>query len=571
MKISKLVFETSKNAPQGAKIVSHVLLLRAGFIKQVANGIYTLGMPAQRMALKIENIIRSEMDKIGGQEVKFPVVAPKELWEASGRYDSIGGELARFKDRTGHDMVLGMTHEEASVHFAMNTVSSYQKLPFMMYQIQTKFRDELRSRGGLIRVREFTMKDAYSFHLTQEDLEEHYYLQHAAYLSIFNKIGLKNVISVKSDTGMMGGTAAHEFMLLTPDGEDEIITCPKCGYSANMEVAYCAQYPADAASTLPKTEVFTGQHKTIDEVSSFLNISPEKIIKAVVFAPRGEQNPNPIVVFLRGHLDVSESKLRRALKKDIVPFDASAYPALAYGNIGAIGLTEDITVVFDKSIDGAAGMATGANKPEDHLTGVDVGRDFEVQEFVDVAKVRVGDVCKHCGAPLKIENGIEIGNIFQLGDKYTQAMGMTVATESGEAIAPLMGCYGIGVGRAIAAVVQDSHDERGMILPAAIAPWTVHICSIRLDDSEVSALSFEIYDQLRELGIDTLIDDRNISPGIKFADADLMGMPVRLVVSPKGLAAGEVEIMLRKTKEAIIVKKESAIDAIQAIICGKEI
>ncbi|MCL1868270.1 MAG: proline--tRNA ligase, partial [Paludibacter sp.] len=291
MKLSKLVFETTKDTPSGAKIISHILLSRAGFIKQVANGIYTLGMPAQRMALKIENIIRDEMNKIDGQEVKFPVVMPKELWALSGRYFSIGAEMARFKDRADHDMVLGMTHEEAAVHFVTNTVSSYQKLPFMIYQIQTKFRDEPRSRGGLIRVREFTMKDAYSFHATPEDLEDYYYKQHQAYENIFTRIGLKNFISVKSDTGMMGGKIAHEFMLLTPDGEDELVICEKCGYKSNMEVAEAKIETFANTNDLPLAEVFTGKNKTIDEISDFLKVKTIDIIKAVVFIEKEEKNP----------------------------------------------------------------------------------------------------------------------------------------------------------------------------------------------------------------------------------------------------------------------------------------
>ncbi|MCL2651563.1 MAG: proline--tRNA ligase [Candidatus Azobacteroides sp.] len=575
MKLSKLVFETTKNAPSGAKIISHILLTRAGFIKQVANGIYTLGMPAQKMALKIENIIRDEMNKIDGQEVKFPVVMPKELWALSGRYYSIGAEMARFKDRADHDMVLGMTHEEAAVHFAMNTISSYQKLPFMIYQIQTKFRDEPRSRGGLIRVREFTMKDAYSFHTSFEDLEKHYYLQHQAYENIFRRIGLKNFISVRSDSGMMGGKIAHEFMLLTPDGEDELVICDHCGYKSNMEVAEAeleiftppSNPPTGGklSNDLPLSEVFTGKHKTIEEVSAFLNVKATDIIKAVVFVEK--DGKNPIVVFLRGDLDVNESKLKKVIQKEILPFDASNDETLAFGNIGLIGLPDNISVVYDKSIENRAGMVTGANKPEYHISNFNVGRDIEIKEYVDVAKVKAGQKCKNCSHELKIENGIEIGNIFQLGDKYTKSMGMTVLNEKGEMINPIMGCYGIGVGRAIASIVQDSYDDKGMILPVSVAPWTVHICPIRMDNEKVKEISFEIYNQLNQLGIDTIIDDREtLSPGVKFADADLFGMPIRLVVSPKGIEKDEIEIMIRKTREVIMVKRENLIEQINQLI-----
>lgn len=564
MKLSKLVFETTKEAPSGAKIISHILLTRTGFIKQVANGIYTLGMPAQKMALKIESIIRDEMNKIDGQEVKFPVVMPKELWESSGRYNSIGSEMARFKDRAEHDMVLGMTHEEASVHFAMNTVNSYQKLPFMIYQIQTKFRDEPRSRGGLIRVREFTMKDAYSFHSTYEDLEKYYYLQHQAYDNIFKRIGLKNFISVKSDTGMMGGRIAHEFMLLTPDGEDELVICNQCGYKSNMEVAECEIETFSNLNDLPKNEVFTGQHKTIEDVSSFLNVKTADIIKAVVFIEK--DGANPIVVFVRGDLDVNESKLKKVIQKEVVRFDASNDETLSFGNIGLLGLQDNITVIYDKSIEGRQGMVIGANKPEYHIINFNIGRDCEIKEYFDVAKVKIGQRCKHCSSELKIENGIEIGNIFQLGDKYTKSMGMTVLNEKGESMYPLMGCYGIGVGRAIASIVQDNNDDKGMILPVSVAPWAVHICPIRIDNEEVRKISFEIYNQLNELGIDTLIDDRDTSAGVKFADADLFGMPIRLVVSPKGIEKNEIEVVIRKSKEVLFIQKEDLFKGIQDII-----
>ncbi|MCL2597438.1 MAG: proline--tRNA ligase [Paludibacter sp.] len=564
MKLSNLVFETTKDTPSGAKIISHILLLRAGFIKQVSNGIYTLGMPAQRMALKIENIIREEMNKIDGQEVKFPVVMPKELWALSGRYFSIGSEMARFKDRADHDMVLGMTHEEAAVHFVTNTVNSYQKLPFMIYQIQTKFRDEPRSRGGLIRVREFTMKDAYSFHTNADDLEKYYYLQYKAYENIFRRIGLKNFISVKSDTGMMGGKIAHEFMLLTPDGEDELVICEKCGYKSNMEVAEAESETFINTNNLSFEEVFTGEYKTIDEISSFLNIQQTDIIKAVVFVEKDEKNP--IIVFIRGDLDVNESKLKKVVQKEILPFDASNDQTLAFGNIGLISLPKNVRIIYDKSIEGRHGMVTGANKPEFHIINFNIDRDIQIAEYHDVAKVKNGQKCKNCSHELKIENGIEIGNIFQLGDKYTKSMGMTVLNEKGEPMNPLMGCYGIGVGRAIASIIQDSYDENGMILPVSVAPWTVHICPIRIDNENVKNISFEIYNQLNNLGIDTVIDDRNMSAGIKFADADLFGMPLRVVVSPKGIEKNEIEIMIRATREVFIIKKENYIEKIKELI-----
>lgn len=565
MKLSHLVFETTKTVPSDAVVISHILLVRAGFIKRVANGIYTLGMPAQKMARKIENIIREEMDRLEGQEVKFPVVMPKELWEMSGRYYAIGPEMARFKDRAKHDMVLGMTHEEAAVHFAMNTVSSYQKLPFMIYQIQTKFRDEPRSRGGLIRVREFTMKDAYSFHLSQEDLEEHYKQQYDAYNNIFRRIGMNDFISVKSDSGMMGGKVAHEFMALTPDGEDELVICSHCDYRANEEVAECRPETFDDKDAdLPCEEVFTADAKTIEEVGKYLDINEKNSIKAVVYADR--ETDEPIIVFIRGDLEVNESKLRRVLQREVVPLDARTNSQLNFGNIGPSESLPVKTVIYDRSIEGRKNMVVGANKPEYHRIHFNVGRDIRPEAFHDVAKVKEGQACPKCGHELTIRNGIEIGNIFQLGTKYTESMGMTVINEKGENVYPIMGCYGIGVGRAIASIIQNSHDDKGMILPVSVAPWTIHITPIRLDNEDVKKRAFEIYDTLNAKGIDTLIDDRDMSAGVKFADADLLGMPIRVVVSPKLIEKGEVEIKVRETGDVVVVKEDELYPTLDRMI-----
>lgn len=564
MKLSKLVFDTKKFAPSDAIVISHILLVRAGFIKRVSNGIYSLGMPAQRMANKIENIIREEMDRLEGQEVKFPVVMPKELWESSGRYNSIGSEMVRFKDRAEHDMVLGMTHEEAAVHFAQNTINSYQKLPFMIYQIQTKFRDEPRSRGGLIRVREFTMKDAYSFHMTQEDLERYYLLQYEAYNNIFKRIGMNNFISVKSDSGMMGGKVAHEFMAITNDGEDELVICSNCDYKANAEVAECAQDTFARKADLPIQEINTGKLTTIEEVSSHLGIDACDMIKAVVYAEKSTFEP--VLVFIRGDLDVNESKLSKILKKEVVPLDSNNSSSICFGNIGPSNNLPVKKVIYDRSIANRNGMVVGANKPEYHIINFDVNRDVKIDIFYDVAKVKSGQKCPHCGSCLTIQRGIEIGNIFQLGTKYTQSMGMTVLNDKGESVYPIMGCYGIGIGRAIASIIQNSHDDNGMILPISVAPWVVHLCPIRVDNPEIKAQSEKLYNDLSSMGIETLLDDRDISAGAKFADADLMGMPIRLVISPKLLQNNEFEVKVRKTGEVIIIQKERLFEELNRII-----
>lgn len=546
MLMSKLIGERTKSVPSEATIKSHIMLLKAGYIKLVTNGIWTLAMPAKRIAENIQRIIREEMDAIGGQECLFPVVMPRDLWEESGRYKSIGDEMARFKDRNERDLVLGMTHEEAAVHFVRDSVRSYQQLPFMIYQIQTKFRDEARSRGGLIRVREFTMKDAYSFHETQEDLDKYYEEVYSAYMRIFSRIGLKNFIAVKSDTGMMGGSVAHEFMLLTDIGEDTIVICPQCAYKANMEVAECQPRINHKEDYLPLVDIFTAEAKEIMEVSKYLGDLPiEKTIKAVCYNIKGDLEKT-VVCFLRGDLEVNEAKLKRIIKAEIVPANLATGKLVA-GNIGPIGLKNDknTVLVYDISLKNSCNMVAGANKNNYHVKNVCYGRDFKPDELSDFSKVRAGDLCPKCNSKLTVSNGIEIGNIFQLGTKYTECMDMTVLNNEGKATYPIMGCYGIGVGRAISAVAEEYADEKGLVWPMSIAPWKVYICALRMDNINIRVKSNEIYDKLKKIGVEVLFDDRDASPGFKFADCDLMGVPIRLVISPRSLERDMVEIQMR--------------------------
>lgn len=546
MKMSKLVGERTKTVPSEATIKSHVLLLKAGFIKLVTNGIWTLAMPAKRIAENISKIIREEMDGIGGQECLFPVVMPRDLWEESGRYGSIGEEMARFKDRCDRDLVLGMTHEEAAVHFVRDSVRSYQQLPFMIYQIQTKFRDEARSRGGLIRVREFTMKDGYSFHETQEDLSTFYEEVYQAYFRIFTRIGLKNFIAVKSDTGMMGGSVAHEFMLLTDIGEDSIVICPKCDYKANMEVAECKSRENLNEIALDMKEVFTAEAKEIKEVASYLgNIPVAKTIKAVCYNIKGNSE-KVVVCFLRGDLEVNEAKLKKVVKADIVPANLSNIDLVA-GNIGPVNLpaNNNLELIYDKSLEYSCNMVCGANKEKYHLVNVCYGRDYAPIYTFDISKVNEEDFCPKCGTKLTVRNGIEIGNIFQLGTKYTKSMGMKVLNKDGKETNPIMGCYGIGIGRAIAAVAEEYADSRGLSWPIQISPWKVYICALRLDEKNIYVKANDLYDTLKKIGIEVLFDDRDASPGFKFADCDLMGIPIRVVVSPRSLEKGMVEIQTR--------------------------
>lgn len=568
MLMSKLVGERTKTAPSDAVIKSHSLMIRAGYMKLVANGIWSLAMPAKRIARKIENIIREEMDAVEGQECMFPVVMPREMWDESGRYSSIGDEMVRFKDRNGRDYVLGMTHEEAAVQFARDAVNSYQQLPFMIYQIQTKFRDEGRARGGLIRVREFTMKDAYSFHISQEDLEKYYVRVYDAYNRIFKRIGMRNFISVLSDSGMMGGAVSHEFMLLTDIGEDTLVICPKCDYKSNMEVAKCMPeaYPAEEPGAIE--EVFTGDAKEISEVTAYLgDIPAQKTVKAVCYNIKGDA-VRTVLCFIRGDLEVNEAKLKKIVRAEVVPANLND-SALVAGNIGPVGLdAENVTVVIDASLKGAVNMVTGANKEGYHLKNVCEGRDFKASD-ADVAKVKEGARCPVCGAPLKVKNGIEIGNIFQLGTKYTASMGMTVLNKEGKAVNPIMGCYGIGVGRAIASIAEERADEKGLNWPMSVAPWHVYLCALRVDDAEVRAKAEALYKEMQAAGIEVIYDDREASPGFKFSDCDLMGIPLRVVISPRSLASGEVEIKIRESGEGYNLKYDGCVDAIKKTIAER--
>lgn len=565
MKLSKLVAERTKDAPSDAKMKNHILLVRAGYMKQVANGIWSLSALGQKACRNIENIIRDEMDKLDGQEVKFPVVMPKELWDLSGRYTSIGNEMVRFQDRTGHPMLLGMTHEEAAVHLAKNWVKSYTQLPCMIYQIQTKFRDEARSRGGLIRVREFVMKDAYSFHTTQSDLDEYYFKVHKAYENIYHRIGLKNFISVKSDNGMFGGTMSHEFMFINDMGEDELVVCNDCSYRANQEVAECVYEKTKVEDELPLELVDTKDAKTIDEVGKFLGVAAEKCIKAVVYAVKGETGY--VLCFVRGDKEVNETKLRKIVGKEVVPFEAKVEDGFVAGNIGPMGLNiANCVVVYDNSIKGLTNAVVGANKPNYHYKNFCVNRDLKDAQFVDISKVKDGDHCPECGGHVSIKHGVEIGNIFQLGTKYTKSMGMLVHDKDGNEINPIMGCYGIGVGRSLACVVEENSDEKGICMPMSIAPYKVHIVPLRFEDENVKAAATDIYNSLQNMGIDTLIDDRDCAPGVKFADADLIGMPLRVIVSPRGLTDGNVEIKIRKTGETIITSKADCLNRLLELI-----
>lgn len=546
MKLDKLVGERFKEKPSDCVIESHALMMRGGYMKDVAKGIYSQYMPLKRICRKIENIIREEMDAIDGQEVLFPVALPASLWDESGRYESVGNELLRFSDRNGSKMVLGMTHEEAAVQLVRDYAKSYNSYPFMIYQIQTKFRDEARPRAGLIRVREFTMKDAYSFHTSQEDLEAYYQVCYEAYNRIFARAGIPEVVTVASDSGMMGGNLSHEYMLLTPIGEDSIAICSECDYRANMEAAESIIENEKDTTDEALTKVYTPDIHTIEEICDFLKSPLEKSCKAVVY--QKNLTDDYVVVFIRGDLDVNETKLTNYLGENIHPAVITKDCGLNAGYIGPVNLnvTGDYTVIYDKSLQGTNNLSCGANEEEYHYTGLCMERDIPNAQYTDVAKIIDGGICPKCGKKtIGISRGIEVGNIFQLGTKYTESMNMQYLDAEGESHYPIMGCYGIGVGRLAASVCEVHHDDYGPIWPISIAPWQVHLCCLRADDKEAKEYADKLYDELNREHIEVIYDDRNVRPGVMFSDADLLGVPIRLVVSPRNMKESVVELSSR--------------------------
>lgn len=565
MKLEKLVGERFRERPSDCIVDSHAFMVRGGYLKYVANGIFSSNMPLKRVTRKIEQILREEMDAINGQEVQFPVVMPASLWQESGRYESIGKEMARFNDRNGSPLVLGMTHEEAAVHLVRDYAQSYAKYPFMVYQIQTKFRDEARPRAGLIRVREFTMKDAYSFHTSQADLEDYYAKCHKAYERIYARVGLPQVVSVASDSGMMGGNISHEFMLLTPVGEDSIAICRECDYRANTEAAECIIHNQRDGVSDELTLVHTPNIHTIEDVCTFLHCEEKTSCKAVVYQRNSDDRY--IILFIRGDLEVNETKLTNYLGCEIHPAVITEECGLNAGYIGPVNLNGDFTVLFDRSLEGLNNLSCGANVCEYHYTGLDMERDIKNAEYYDFAKIQENGICPHCGKPaITVSRGIEVGNIFQLGTKYTKSMNMTYIDNNGETQYPIMGCYGIGVGRLAAAICEANHDEYGPIWPLAVAPWQVHLCAVRADNAQVKAYADKLYGELQSKGVEVIYDDRKTSAGVMFSDADLLGVPFRVIISPRNMKQNIVEIVSRDKSFSANASMDSATDEILKIL-----
>lgn len=560
MRQSRLFAPTLKESPADAEIASHKLLLRGGFMRRVASGIYDFLPLGVRVLRKIERIIREEMNREGAQEVILPILQPRELWEESGRWSRYGDEMMRLKDRAGRDFGLGPTHEEVITALVRDNVSSYRDLPLNLYQIGAKFRDEVRPRFGLLRAREFIMKDAYSFDRDEEGMRESYRSMYRAYSRIFDRCGVK-WMAVEADTGLIGGDVSHEFMVMASVGEDRIAHCEKCGYAANVNLAGYRREPL-AGPDRPLEKVSTPGRRTVEEVSGFLDVEPRHLIKCLMYLVEGR----PVAVLVPGDREAGEVKLERAFGTTEFRLfnenDWEDHPQYVRGFVGPVGL-DGVEVLADISLEGAKGMVCGSNSEDHHLMGVEVGRDFQPSRYLDLTLAREGDPCPQCGDALKVMAGIEVGQIFQLGLKYSQSMGCTYTDERGQERPVYMGCYGIGVTRLMAAVVEQHHDEKGIRWPLEVAPAHVHLIPLNYEKEERRKAAEDLYRELLGSGLDVLLDDREESAGVKFADADLFGIPFRLVLGRVFEESGMLELQIRATGERAVLSAKEAFDRIK--------
>ncbi len=563
MKWSKAFIPTVKEDPSDAEVLSHKLMVRAGLMRKLAAGAYTYLPLGYRTLRKIEQIIRQEMDAAGAQELHMPVIQPGELWERSGRLKAYGPVLMNFTDRHGRRVVLGPTHEEVITTLVANNISSYKQLPLNLYQIQTKFRDEYRPRFGVLRTREFLMKDAYSFHLTLDDLKITYQKMYDAYCRIFDRCGLDYIV-VEAESGPIGGESSHEFMVPTEAGEDTLVRC-SCGYAANLERATAAT-PQKETKESPKDlrEMHTPGATTIEELTKLLKVPAEKLIKTLVLLGDGK----PLAALIRGDHELNEAKLAHAAGvANVEMADAQTIEKLtgaAVGFAGPVGLSK-LPIITDKAVQGMANAATGANKTDYHLLGVNPGRDFALSSVADIRLAQPGDRCAKCGGELQFSKGIEIGHVFQLGTKYSQALGADVLDEKGKTQPLIMGCYGIGLNRIMAATIETGADEQGIIWPMNIAPFQVILVQLGQSD-QVLTTAQKLYEDLTARGCEVLWDDRSARPGVKFNDADLIGIPLRITIGEKALANGNVELKPRTEKQPQLLEPSRAVEATAKII-----
>ncbi|MFP4383002.1 MAG: proline--tRNA ligase [Spirochaetia bacterium] len=563
MRMSRAFGRTLRQDSAGVEITSHKLLIRAGYIRQLASGIFSYLPLAVRSIRKIENIIRDEMNALGGQEISMPVVNPADVWKETGRWYSIDAEMARFSDRNDRDMVLAMTHEEVVADLVRSEITSYRQLPGMVYHIQTKFRDDPRPRGGLIRVREFVMKDSYTLDADWEGLDKQYEAHYHAYFNIFRRCGLP-VIAVKSDIGMMGGKEAHEFMYLNEVGEDTLIICDKCGYTANRQVA-AFRKDKHAGTEAPVERIHTPEKKTIEELADFLKVTPDETAKALFMVygttdDQGNEEEKFAAALIRGDLTLNETKLANLLgaskMRPALPEEIKKHGAIP--GFGSPVNMSDAVVVIDDSISDSSGFITGANEDDYHLKNVKPGRDFTVDYTGDIAAADEGMECIECGSSLKAKRGIEVGNIFKLGTKYSDAFNCKFLDSSGQEKPVVMGSYGIGIGRLLACVAQEFNDDKGLIWPVTVAPYQVYLVNLSKDPGKAE----DLYSRMITEGIEVLFDDRDERAGVKFNDADLLGIPIRITLGDRSLKEGKAEVTVRKNGVTEKIALETLIEEI---------
>lgn len=558
MRFSKMFIPTLREAPADAEAVSHILMLRAGYVRQLAAGLYMMLPLGWRVMEKINAILREEMDAIGAQEISLPVLHPAEIWQQTGRWDAIGDEMFRLKDRSGRDMCLGMTHEEIMTWLASREIRSYRDLPQVWYQIQTKLRDEARPKSGILRTREFIMKDSYSFDVSEEALDVNYRLHAEAYHRIFQRCGLKFVM-VESDPGMMGGAVSHEFMAPSQAGEDEVALCTNCGYSANVELALSVTPPNEERDWQPE-EVHTPEKRTVQEVSNFMKLQPSYFMKSILLISEKE----PVLAVVRGDQELHEKKLAKIIgnHRPAQKQEVKEILGVEAGFIGPMG--HQIRIIADNALRKGT-FVSGANKPHYHLKGVRADRDFSA-EWHDIHKAGQGDFCGKCGGRLSIERVIEIGNIFKLGTKYSTPLNAVFLDENGKEKPIIMGSYGIGPARIAAAAIEQNNDKDGIIWPRSISPFDVEILPLNMNDPATVKAASGLYDALKERGIETLMDDREERAGVKFKDADLIGIPTHVIFGEKNLKEGLVEIKDRKSKESTRIKVGEALDHVREML-----
>ncbi len=573
MRMRQLFSQTLRDVPAEAELPSHMLSLKAGLVRALAAGIYSYLPLGRRTLNKIENIIREEIDAIGGQEITMPVVHPADIWKETQRWYEVGDEMARFKDRAERDMVLAMTHEEVIADLVRQEIQSYRQLPCLLYQIQTKFRDEPRARGGLIRVREFTMKDSYSLDADWEGLDQQYRAHYQAYFNIFNRCHLP-VIAVQSDVGMMGGEMAHEYMYLNEIGEDTLVLCDACGYSANRQVALVKKAAPAPAMPLPMEQVATPGTATIDDLATFLGISTQQTAKAIflmaTLVQEGQEEEKFVFAVVRGDMDLNETKLANAIGATALrPAHEEEIRTVGAepGYASPVGLDlKDALVVVDDLIPDCPNLVVGANEAGFHLRNTNYGRDYTGTLVQDIVQAQDGDLCPECSQPVRTSRGVEVGNIFKLGTKYTEALGGYYLDREGNQKPVIMGCYGIGSGRLLACVLEAHHDENGICFPISVAPYQVHTVAMIHRAPEVAETAERLYREAWDAGIEMLLDDREATPGVKFNDADLLGLPIRLTIGPRSLKQGAVELKLRTETEARSIPLDDVIPTLKAEI-----